>query len=96
MSYESDYRYRQRSATGTNPGDRLHPMDLPTSQGSGKGLLIAAIAIVGFIAFVALMSVGDAPQQGGAPAVDGNAAPAIPSDGTAGGVEITPAPATGE
>lgn len=95
MSYESDYRYRQHSAKGTNPGDRLRPMDLPSSQGSGKGLLIAAVAIVGFIAFVALMSVGGAPESG-APVTDSGTTQAIPSDGTAGGAEITPAPTTGQ
>jgi hypothetical protein len=95
MSYESDYRYRQQSTKGANPGDRLEPRDLSSSRGSGKALLIAAVAIVAFIAFVALMSVTGAPESG-APVTENGTTQAIPNDGSAGGAEITPAPATGE
>lgn len=97
MSYETtDYRYPQdpaaRTARGAIPGDRRQPIDMQTGGGSARGLLIAVVVIAGFIALIALFSAGGDPAT--APAGLQTAPPtASQSDGTAGGAEITPAPA---
>jgi hypothetical protein len=73
-------------------------MDVTTSRSSGKGLLIAAIVILGFIALIVLLPSGGDPDAV-APGLESGTTQSIPSDGTAGGVDpsTTPAaPAQGE
>lgn len=78
MSYESDYRYRQQTSAGQ--ADQ-RPMDFPNDGASGKGLLVFAVIIVAFIAFIVLVSVTGSPD-GSAPATGDGAVQTSPEAAT--------------
>lgn len=95
MSYDSDYRSQTHGQKRLGGADRPYHMDMSPSGGSAKGLAIAAVCILAFIAFLALLPGGDGAEVI-APVGDGTATETLPSLEPSGTVAPTPAPATGE
>ena len=83
MSYESDYRRQPVSSRSHD-----YPMDYPNTGGSSKGLLIFALIIGAFIAFVVVVSLSGSPDTG-APVAGDAAVQTLPEAGSAGQVAPT-------
>ncbi|MCI5109150.1 MAG: hypothetical protein MRY75_01235 [Marivita sp.] len=75
-----------RGAFGDLPGAHRPPVDVTTSRGSGMGLLIAALVLLGFIALIALLPRGESPVSG-PPGLTSGTPQAAPTENPAASVQ---------